>query len=195
MPASSIATLSRRRLTDRLPGEGEIVDANGAVVGHHAGIHRYTIGQRRGIGIAGAQPLYVINIDAPKNQVVVGRQDDLLGREFTAAGVNWVAFDKPADPVRAEVRVRYRHTPAAATITPAITTAGFVSISTKPQRAITPGQATVFYRGDEVVGGGWIVKRQGSGQGARGRKNAFGKLGFFLSLSSCSPSAHCPCLS
>lgn len=145
---------------DQKPGEGEIVDANGAVVGHHAGIHRYTIGQRRGIGIAGAQPLYVINIDAPTNQVVVGHQDDLLGREFTAAGVNWVAFDKPAGPVRAEVRVRYRHTPAEATITPLRNNRVCVNFD-EAQRAITPGQATVFYHGDEVVGGGWITKSSG----------------------------------
>jgi tRNA-specific 2-thiouridylase len=146
---------------DRLPGEGEIVDAGGGVVGHHAGIHRYTIGQRRGIGIAGPEPLYVISIDAPKNRVVVGSQDDLLGGEFTAAGINWVAFDKPGRPVRAEVRVRYRHTPAAATITPLEgDKEGRVRVNfDEPQRAITPGQATVFYRGDEIVGGGWIVKR------------------------------------
>jgi tRNA-specific 2-thiouridylase len=145
------------------PGAGEIVDTGGAVVGHHAGIHRFTIGQRRGIGIAGAQPLYVINIDAPKNQVVVGHQDDLLGRGFTAAGVNWVAFDEPVAPVRAEVRMRYRHLPAPATITPLEGDRdGRVRVSfDETQRAITPGQATVFYRGDEVLGGGWIVKTSG----------------------------------
>ncbi len=161
---------------DQKPGEGEIVDAAGAVVGHHTGIHRYTIGQRRGIGIAAAEPLYVINIDAPRNQVVVGNQDELLGREFTAAGVNWVAFDKPDGPVNAEVRVRYRHTPAAATIRP-IENNRVRVIFDEPQRAITPGQATVFFRGDEVVGGGWIVKTMRQGQekqeqeaGAGGRK-------------------------
>lgn len=146
--------------SERLPGEGEIVDASGAVVGHHAGIHRYTIGQRRGIGIASARPLYVINIDAKKNRVVVGQDDDLLSREFTATGVNWVAFDEPATPVRAEVRVRYRHEPAAATLTASENNRVKV-IFDEPQRAITPGQATVFYRGDEVVGGGWIVKALG----------------------------------
>ena len=167
--------------TERLPGEGEIVDQSGAVVGRHAGIHRYTIGQRRGIGIAAPEPLYVISIDAPKNQVVVGRGDDLLAREFSAAGVNWVAFDKPDAPVRAEVRVRYRHTPAQATITPlAGDREGRVQINfDEPQRAITPGQATVFYRGDEVVGGGWIVKKgtgeegkRGTGEGVKGKGEA-----------------------
>src|SRR5436190_4417209 len=145
---------------DRKLGAGEIVDVGGAVVGQHAGIHRYTIGQRRGIGIAAPQPLYVINIDAKRNLVVVGGQDDLLSREFTAAGVNWVAFDQPTESVRADVRVRYRHQPAEATITP-LENKRVRVVFDEPQRAITPGQATVFYRGDEVVGGGWIVKKSG----------------------------------
>jgi tRNA-specific 2-thiouridylase len=157
--------LAAEDATDRLPGVGKIVDAGGTVVGHHTGVHRYTIGQRRGIGIAAPQPLYVINIDASKNEVVVGGQDDLLSREFTAAGVNWVAFDQPTGSVRSEVRVRYRHQPAEATITPIANNRVRV-VFDEPQRAITPGQATVFYRGDEVVGGGWIVKR-----GAREKDN------------------------
>ena len=142
---------------NRLPGEGEIVSTTGEVVGHHSGIHRYTIGQRRGIGIAAERPLYVIGIEAPQNRVVVGEQDDLLQREFIAARVNWIAFDDPQTPVRAEVRVRYRHTPTPATITP-INNGRARVVFDEPQRAITPGQATVFYRGDEVLGGGWIVK-------------------------------------
>jgi len=143
----------------RLPGEGEIVSSTGDVMGHHAGIHRYTIGQRRGIGIAGERPLYVIGIDAPHNRVIVGQQDDLLSREFIAARVNWIAFDNPTAPVRADVRVRYRHNPAPATITPLAAGRARV-VFDELQRAITPGQATVFYRGDEVLGGGWIVKGQ-----------------------------------
>ncbi len=144
---------------DRKLGTGEIVGADGKVVGHHAGIHRYTVGQRRGIGIAAERPLYVINIDAAKNQVVVGEQDQLLAQEFIAARVNWVAQDSLDSPIRAEVSVRYRHTPASATITPLNN--GRVRVTfDEPQRAITPGQATVFYSGDEVLGGGWIVKRE-----------------------------------
>jgi tRNA-specific 2-thiouridylase len=149
--------LEAEEATERLPGAGEIVDAGGSVVGHHDGIHRYTVGQRRGIGIAGPQPLYVINIDAARNQIMVGEQNDLLSWEFTAAAVNWVAFDQPENPVRAEVRVRYRHQPAEATITP-IENHRVRVVFDEPQRAITPGQATVFYRVDEVVGGGWITK-------------------------------------
>ena len=149
--------------SERLPGEGEIINSNGEVMGHHNGIHHYTIGQRRGIGIARQQPLYVINIEALNNRVIVGNQDELLGQKFTAAGVNWIAFDVPTAPVRAEVRVRYRHTAAPATITLLDDNRVRVTFD-EPQRAITPGQATVFYRGDEVLGGGWIVKPEGRRQ-------------------------------
>jgi len=157
--------LEAEQQADRLPGAGEIVNANGEVLGSHSGIHRYTIGQRRGIGIADARPLYVLNVDASNNKVVVGYDDELLSDGFTAAGVNWIALDNPTEPVRAEVRVRYRHTAAPATIMPLANNRARVKFD-EPQRAITPGPATVFYRGDEVVGGGWIVK----GQAAVGRK-------------------------
>ncbi len=149
--------------TERLPGAGEIVDTSGRVVGQHEGIHRYTVGQRRGIGIANEKPLYVISINSDRNRVTVGAAEELLSTEFIAAGVNWIAFGnptgptEPAEPVRAEVRVRYRHTAAAAAITP-LPDARARIVFDDPQRAITPGQATVFYRGDEVVGGGWIVR-------------------------------------
>jgi tRNA-specific 2-thiouridylase len=144
--------------TARLPGAGEVVDTEGKTIGAHGGIHRYTIGQRRGLGVSGPRPLYVVLIDAPRNRVVVGERDDLLSHEFTAAGVNWVAFDEPDEPVRAEVRVRYRHDPAPATITPLPDNRAHIRFD-EPQRAITPGQATVFYNGEEVIGGGWIVRK------------------------------------
>ena len=150
--------LEAENATDRLPGAGEIVDNAGHVIGKHEGIHRYTIGQRRGIGIADEKPLYVVSIEPRKNQIAVGSADELLATEFTAAGVNWIVFDNPTEPVRADVRVRYRHTAAPATITPMPGARARV-VFDEPQRAITPGQATVFYRGDEVVGGGWIVQR------------------------------------
>lgn len=144
---------------DRLPGDGDIVDTSGRPIGTHAGIHRYTIGQRRGIGIADERPLYVISVDAATNRVMVGPHDDLLSSEFIAAGVNWISIEEPDRPVRAEVRVRYRHTAATATIRTLPQHRAQV-VFDEPQRAITPGQATVFYRGDEVVGGGWIVRSQ-----------------------------------
>ena len=157
---------------DETPGGGEIVNAAGAVVGSHTGIHRYTIGQRRGLGIAHEKPLYVVQIERAKNQIIVGEADELEQVEFIAKGVNWVAFNEPGEPVRAEVKVRYRHEPAPATIYPldpsafdaenradrSVRTPYARIVFDEPQRAITPGQATIFYRGDEVVGGGWIIK-------------------------------------
>jgi tRNA-uridine 2-sulfurtransferase len=145
--------------TDRLPGSGDIVDTKGQVIGQHGGIQRYTIGQRRGIGIADERPFYVISLETASNRVIVGPPEELLGSEFIAAGVNWIAFENPVHPVRADVRVRYRHAAAPASITP-IANDRVRVIFDEPQRAITPGQATVFYRGDEVVGGAWIVKGQ-----------------------------------
>jgi tRNA-uridine 2-sulfurtransferase len=140
------------------PARGEIVDTEGRVVGQHEGVHRYTVGQRRGLGVSRQLPLYVVRVEAENRRVVVGEAEELLSFEFTAAGVNWVAFDEPAEPVRAEVRVRYRHEEADATVTPL--GAGRVRVRfDQPQRAVTPGQATVFYRGEEVLGGGWIVKQ------------------------------------
>jgi tRNA-specific 2-thiouridylase len=142
---------------DRLPGRGEIVDTAGRVIGEHGGVHRYTVGQRRGLGISRELPLYVVRVEPEGNRVVVGGSEELLAEGFTAAGVNWVAFDEPEAPVRADVRVRYRHEEAPATVEPL--GEGRVRVRfDQAQRAVTPGQATVFYRGEEVVGGGWIVR-------------------------------------
>ncbi len=143
-----------------LPVGGEIVNTAGEAVGTHTGIHRYTIGQRRGLGIAHEKPLYVLQIERARNQIIVGEADELEAGEFTAKGVNWVAFDEPAEPVRANVKIRYRHEPAAATIHPLPDDHARI-VFDEPQRAITPGQATIFYdleTSEEVVGGGWIKK-------------------------------------
>jgi tRNA-specific 2-thiouridylase len=142
---------------NELPHAGDIVNANGETVGTHTGIHRYTVGQRRGLGIANEKPLYVLQIERAKNQIVVGEEKDLEAVEFVAKGVNWIAFDTPDEPVRANVKVRYRHEPASATIHP-LPDARARIVFDEPQRAITPGQATIFYHNDEVVGGGWIIK-------------------------------------
>ena len=99
----------------------------------------------------------MLSVDAGRNDVTVGYDDELLGQEFTAAGVNWISCDETHAELAAEVRVRYRHTAAPATITPLPNDRARVKFEAA-QRAITPGQATVFYRGDEVLGGGWIVK-------------------------------------
>ena len=150
--------LEHENRSDEVPAGGEIVNANGEKLGEHSGIHRYTIGQRRGLGIAHEKPLYVVQIERLKNQIIVGEKDELEAIEFTAKGVNWVAFEEPSEPIRAEVKVRYRHEPATATIY-ALEENQARIVFDEPQRAITPGQATIFYRdGEEVVGGGWIVK-------------------------------------
>jgi tRNA-specific 2-thiouridylase len=143
---------------ERAPGEGEIVNTRGEQLGSHQGIHRYTVGQRRGLGLSNERPLYVVQIEAARNRIVVGEEEALLSHEFTAAGVNWIAFDNPTTEVRAEVRVRYRHEAQPAAITPLEGSRARI-VFDQPQRAITPGQATVFYRGDEVTGGGWIEKQ------------------------------------
>jgi len=154
--------LDHENRTGELPDAGDIVTASGETVGTHTGIHRYTIGQRRGLGIANEKPLYVVQIERAKNQIIVGEAEDLDSIEFTAKGVNWVAYDEPHEPVRANVKIRYRHEPAAATIY-ALPNSRARIVFDEAQRAITPGQATIFYdveTGEEVVGGGWIVKSE-----------------------------------
>ncbi len=150
--------LEHENRSDELPTRGDIVNAKGEKLNEHAGIHRYTIGQRRGLGIAHEKPLYVVQIERAKNQIIVGEKDELDEPEFISKGVNWVAFDAPEKPVRASVKVRYRHEPAPATIY-ALPENRARIVFDEPQAAITPGQATVFYDGEEVVGGGWIVKK------------------------------------
>jgi len=149
--------LAHENRVDEMPAGGDIVTTAGGVVGKHTGIHRYTIGQRRGLGIAHETPLYVTQIERAKNRIVVGDDTDLDKTEFTARDVNWIAFDTPTEPVRAEVRIRYRHDPAPATIHALPDDHARIVFDT-PQRAITPGQATIFYNGEEVVGGGWIMR-------------------------------------
>jgi len=135
--------------------QGEIITTEGRSVGKHTGLYRYTVGQRRGIGIAAPEPLYVVKIDVPRNRLVVGRKSDLLGRTLIARGVNWLSIAPPTEPVRASARIRYRAAEAAATITSLPGGRARVEFD-EAQPAITPGQAVVFYDGDAVVGGGWI---------------------------------------
>jgi tRNA-specific 2-thiouridylase len=142
---------------DELPSGGEIVDTAGNTVGTHTGIHRYTVGQRRGLGIAHEKPLYVLQIEQAKNKIIVGEESELDSIEFVAKGVNWIAFAEPVTPIRAAVKIRYRNDGATATIHPLPGERASI-VFDEPQRAITPGQATIFYAGEEVVGGGWIVK-------------------------------------
>jgi tRNA-specific 2-thiouridylase len=134
---------------------GPIVSSDGNPVGEHSGLHHYTIGQRRGIGVSSDQPLYVLKIDVPLNQLVIGSRSETLGSTMMLKGVNWIAISRPSEPVRATVKIRYRSVEAAATITPLDSGRARVEMD-EPQPAITPGQAAVFYDGDVVVGGGWI---------------------------------------
>jgi tRNA-specific 2-thiouridylase len=134
---------------------GEVVSADGEVLGEHAGVHRYTVGQRKGLGIAAREPLYVIATEPMTQRVVVGRNDDLLRAEFNVRNVNWISIAPPAAPVRAQVRIRNKHLPAAAAVFP-LGEARACVLFDEPQRAVTPGQGAVFYVGELVLGGGWI---------------------------------------
>jgi tRNA-specific 2-thiouridylase len=136
--------------------EGEIVTDNGRALGRHAGAHRFTVGQRRGLGVAAGEPLYVIATDAASQRVTLGSSGALLRASLTAADVNWVSIDAITAPLRAQVRIRHRHTAAPATLRPTGDPARVDVTFDEPQRAVTPGQAAVFYDGDLVLGGGWI---------------------------------------
>ena len=138
--------------------EGALVSTSGAVLGEHSGIHNFTVGQRKGLGLASATPLYVIQIDHESHQVTVGREDELLRERFCAGRMNWISLDAPvpADkPMQVSAKIRHRHEPAAATLR-ALGDGRVEVCFDSPQRAVTPGQSAVFYRGDVVVGGGWI---------------------------------------
>jgi tRNA-uridine 2-sulfurtransferase len=136
-------------------GTGDVRDVHGRVIGRHDGIHRFTVGQRKGLGLASPIPLYVVDIDAESNSLTVGPRDALQRDSLTASGVNWISGHAPACETRVTAQIRYRHRDAAATITPFDGNRVGVKFD-EPQLAITPGQAVVLYSGDAVVGGGWI---------------------------------------
>lgn len=140
---------------------GEIVDRQGKVLGHHRGLYSYTIGQRRGLRIAAPHPHYVLALEAENNRVVAGVKEELLVQGLVAKGLNWISFPGLEGEVEALVQIRYRHSGAEAVLSPikAKDGEGKVRVIFKsPQKSVTPGQAAVFYRGDEVLGGGWIEK-------------------------------------
>ena len=136
---------------------GEITDVRGQVLGHHDGIEFYTIGQRKGLGITTPRPVYVVELDAENNRVVVGDETALDRDEFVADRCNWHPFEKLTEPVEVTAKIRYNHPGAPATVTPLAGNRVKVKLHT-PARAITPGQAAVFYQDDLVVGGGWIAR-------------------------------------
>jgi tRNA-uridine 2-sulfurtransferase len=139
------------------PKPGEIVDSSGKVLGHHDGIQHYTIGQRKGLGIAAAEPLYVVALDTAMNRVIVGDRTTASSLECTAGRANWVGIPAPTNPIRAEVQVRYRTPAVAASVIP-LDRVRFKLVFDEPQFGITPGQAAVLYDGDIVLGGGIIEK-------------------------------------
>ena len=134
---------------------GEIVDLHGHVLGHHDGIEFYTIGQRKGLGLTSPKPLYVIELDPVNNRVVVGDDTALDRDELRVERCNWIPFEVPPASIEVVAKIRYNHPGTPATVTPLPNGAAKVKLHT-PQRAITPGQACVFYQDDLVVGGGWI---------------------------------------
>jgi len=141
---------------ETLPAEeGDLVTTSGEVLGRHRGVHNYTIGQRKGLGIAAGRPLYVVELDHAANRVVVGDDAELRSDSCEVRDVNWISFAALQSPVRASVKIRHRHEPAAATIEPAGAASARVQFD-EPQRAVTPGQAAVFYSNEVVLGGGWI---------------------------------------
>jgi tRNA-specific 2-thiouridylase len=134
---------------------GEIVNLQGQVVGHHEGIEFYTIGQRKGLGLSSPKPLYVVELDAARNRVVVGDESALAREEFEVDRCNWIPFEAPPGPLEVTAKIRYNHPGTAATVVPLPSGRAKVILHS-PQRAITPGQAAVFYPEVLVVGGGWI---------------------------------------
>ena len=156
VPDGDYAAAVERIRPGALPGEGEVVDGAGRVLGRHAGVHRFTVGQRRGLGLGGGERLYVVQVDADRNRVVVGERDALLAGGARLERVNWISGRIPREPVEARVRIRYRHEGAPARIEPTAE-GGARVIFDEPVAAVSPGQAAVFDAGEVVLGGGWIA--------------------------------------
>jgi tRNA-uridine 2-sulfurtransferase len=135
--------------------KGNIIDVNGKILGEHEGAHHYTIGQRKGLGVAAAHPLYVLSIDTGKNEVVVGDRSLAQDQECIISDINWLSIAPTSSPIRAEVQIRYRSPAAIATILPLENNRARI-IFDEPQFSITSGQAAVFYSGDILLAGGLI---------------------------------------
>jgi tRNA-uridine 2-sulfurtransferase len=135
---------------------GELVTTDGKVVGEHGGIHNFTVGQRKGLGVSTGSPLYVLQIKGDARQVVVGNQEDLYSRDVRVHRTNLISVADLPEPMQVTVKIRHRHEGAPAVIQKSAADEIGVTFD-QPQRAITPGQAAVFYDGDVVVGGGWIA--------------------------------------
>lgn len=165
IPGGDYQTFLRAYLNEQqqqMPdSSGELVSVSGEVIGQHTGIHNFTVGQRKGLGLTSANPLYVLAIHPDSHRVTVGADQELFTRELHADRLNWISIPELTAPIRVLAKVRHRHEPKPATLFPGpLNEQGEPTVSAlfdEPQRAITPGQAAVFYHEDEVVGGGWII--------------------------------------
>jgi len=153
--AQFVESYGREQGTALAPTAGEILSADGKSLGHHGGVHRFTVGQRKGLGIATGSPLYVLSLDSASRKIVVGPESALYSKSAFVRDLNWIAFDSPPASLRAAVKIRHQHSPAPATLYPETETLRIEFDA--PQRAVTPGQAAVFYQDDLVLGGGWIA--------------------------------------
>ena len=156
VPDGDYARVVERLRPERLPGPGEIVDGQGDLLGHHEGIHHFTVGQRRGLGLSTPEPRYVRALDPARNRVVVGLESELGCSGAQVGGVSWTRGRPPSAGHRVQVKIRYRHEGAAAKLVPGQGEVVEVHFE-EPVRALAPGQAAVFYEGEEVLGGGWIA--------------------------------------
>lgn len=157
VPGNDYAAFLEKRLGSENFHKGGFYDKNGEFLGQHEGIERYTIGQRKGLGGGSLKPRYVIDIDPQNNRVIVGDQEDLLCREFVVDRTSWISFEQLSGEVEVSAKIRYSHPGTPAVISPLPDGRARVVLK-EPQRAVTPGQACVFYQDDLAVGGGWIMR-------------------------------------
>ncbi|MFQ5876854.1 MAG: tRNA 2-thiouridine(34) synthase MnmA [Acidobacteriota bacterium] len=159
VPRGGYSDFIRREVGDAGP-VGEIVDTRGRVLGRHAGIAGFTVGQRRGLGVASGRPMYVVALDPRRSRVVVGAQAEQYAPGLVAEGANWISQPDPVRPFEATARIRSTHPGAPARVEP-LPGGSFRVLFREPQRAVTPGQAVVLYRGDLLLGGGFIARPLG----------------------------------
>jgi tRNA-uridine 2-sulfurtransferase len=154
IPGDDYRAFLKEMCGTRIAG-GDILDREGKVVGKHQGVEFYTVGQRGGLSLNSKTPRYVTSMDPVRRTVTVGGIDDLIKNEMRVSGVNWIAWDTPGGPFHALVKIRYNHPGVMSTVQPQ-PGGGALVVFDSPQKAVTPGQAAVFYSGDVVIGGGWI---------------------------------------